>query len=391
VIRRNWLRGQTSKAKDVRVAHIRARRGRHRKLKLNVRYMALAGLLVVTAADGPSFVAHPLRLAAHHGRHANGRGTLERSRPNEADGGRPLNLTPPPIPPQDALSRPAPSGSSAPIGVVPGAGIPESVLAAYQRAVTLTSKSEPGCHLPVALLAAIGEVESGQADGGAVDRTGTTLQPILGPVLDGQNGYAAIPNTYGTRWNQSGAWARAVGPMQFIPSTWALWGAGGNPDNVNDAALAAARYLCAGGRDLATPSGVQSAVESYNDSYQYLVTVVQWMSVYSGGMAAIPDSHHMVPQAGGTASATGTGSVQAGRVPPARQAAPAPQAPAAPVPAPQPSTRPASGGAPGRPVPATSPGKTPTPASTSGGLLPAPVSNTVNGVTQIVGGVVSSL
>ena len=36
-------------------------------------------------------------------------------------------------------------------------------------------------------------------------------------------------------------WMRAAGPMQFLPGTWAVYGAGGNPHNINDATLAAGR------------------------------------------------------------------------------------------------------------------------------------------------------
>ncbi len=55
-------------------------------------------------------------------------------------------------------------------------------------------------------------------------------------------------------------YARAMGPMQFIPETWKLYGVDANndgiisPDNFDDAALSAAGYLCWRGKDLATPS-----------------------------------------------------------------------------------------------------------------------------------------
>jgi membrane-bound lytic murein transglycosylase B len=64
--------------------------------------------------------------------------------------------------------------------------------------------------------------------------------------------------------------------MQFIPSTWRTSGADGNRDgredpfNVNDAALAAAGYLCAGGRDLTTSQGWTRAVLSYNNTAEYV-------------------------------------------------------------------------------------------------------------------------
>lgn len=108
-------------------------------------------------------------------------------------------------------------------------GIPASVLAAYRRAERRIADTDPGCGLPWQLLAAIGKVESGQAGGGRVDAAGTTLRPILGPVLDG-NGFASISDTDGGAYDGDARYDRAVGPMQFIPSTWATWGQDGNGD-----------------------------------------------------------------------------------------------------------------------------------------------------------------
>ncbi|HWM07248.1 MAG TPA: hypothetical protein VNP92_33345, partial [Actinophytocola sp.] len=138
------------------------------------------------------------------------------------------------------------------------AGIPMTVLDAYRRAAAL---SPPACRLPLELLAAIGKVETGHARGGQVDASGTTLEPILGPVLNG-GPFAAIHDTDAGRLDGDVVWDRAVGPMQFIPGTWAGWQSDGNadgradPHNVYDASSAAGRYLCAGGRDLGTPGGL---------------------------------------------------------------------------------------------------------------------------------------
>ena len=74
-------------------------------------------------------------------------------------------------------------------------GIPGIVLEAYQRAAQTMAASEPGCNLPWWLLAGIGKIESSQAENGEVDANGNTLRRILGPVLDGTNGSAAIPAT----------------------------------------------------------------------------------------------------------------------------------------------------------------------------------------------------
>ncbi|MFL6118805.1 lytic transglycosylase domain-containing protein [Actinophytocola sp.] len=174
-------------------------------------------------------------------------------------------------------------------------GVPASVLAAYQNAAAALAVTQPGCGLRPELLAAIGRVESGHARGGQVDAAGTTLTPILGPVLSGQHGFAAVADTDGGRLDGNRVWDRAVGPMQFIPGTWARWAVDGNgdgvadPHNVYDASRAAGDYLCAGDRDLRTPAGLDEAILSYNQSPAYLRLVLAWFKAYTLALAAIPD------------------------------------------------------------------------------------------------------
>jgi hypothetical protein len=138
-------------------------------------------------------------------------------------------------------------------------------------------------------------VESGHARGGRVDSRGTTMRPILGPVLDGR-GFAMIADTDGGRLDGDAIWDRAVGPMQFIPQTWVNWAADGNadnradPHNVYDASLAAARYLCADGRDLSKQVDLEAAILSYNHSTAYLNFVLAWMRTYADSIVAIPDT-----------------------------------------------------------------------------------------------------
>ncbi|MER5554505.1 lytic transglycosylase domain-containing protein [Streptomyces sp. NPDC002793] len=187
------------------------------------------------------------------------------------------------------------------------AGIPATVLAAYRDARSALGRSDPGCHLPWQLLAAIGKVESGHARGGRVDSAGTTLTPILGPVLNGQ-GFADIRDTDGGAYDGDSRYDRAVGPMQFIPSTWAHWGKDGNgdgredPNNIVDAALAAGHYLCAGTRDLSVRGDLDRAILSYNRSDTYLRTVLSWLDFYRKGAHAVADGEGVIPRSPGAGS-----------------------------------------------------------------------------------------
>ncbi|MGP4007660.1 lytic transglycosylase domain-containing protein [Streptomyces sp. 4N124] len=178
---------------------------------------------------------------------------------------------------------------------VVGGALPTSVFAAYRRAEQRLHHSAPGCGLRWQLLAAIGQVESGQAGGGRVAADGTTLTPILGPRLDGVR-FALIRDSDGGAYDGDTGYDRAVGPMQFIPSTWAVWGTDGNgdgradPHNVYDAALAAGRYLCAGGRDLSVPGDLDAAILGYNHSTAYLRTVRAWFAYFLAGHRVVPDA-----------------------------------------------------------------------------------------------------
>jgi membrane-bound lytic murein transglycosylase B len=201
--------------------------------------------------------------------------------------------TPRPRPKPKPKSKP--SAVTLPAVQTDGLGIPLLVLQAYHRAADRLSSEQPSCRLPWWLLAGIGHTESGHAEGGRLFPDGTTRGRILGPVLNGGiAGDAVVQDTDHGLLDGDRVYDRAVGPMQFIPSTWQRWAADGNgdgkrdPSNIFDATLAAGRYLCAGGRDLGTVPGLEAAILSYNHSQPYLQNVLAWGHGYRDGAIPVP-------------------------------------------------------------------------------------------------------
>jgi hypothetical protein len=173
-------------------------------------------------------------------------------------------------------------------------GIPGIMRDAYENAADVLAESQPNCGLDWSLLASIGRIESNHARHGRVDTDGNTTPNILGPVLNG-GGFAAIRDTDGGKYDGDNRWDRAVGAMQFIPSTWAAYASDGNddgvssPHNVFDATVAAGKYLCSGGLDLSTDKDRAAAVFRYNHSDSYVATVLLWADAYANGGTSMPD------------------------------------------------------------------------------------------------------
>ena len=200
-------------------------------------------------------------------------------------------------------------GSAIPPPTVPvvtalgASGIPEIALRAYVNAARSVAVSNPSCHLDWSVLAAIGRVESnhGRFGGAELRADGSGTRPIRGIPLDGRPGVARILDTDGGVFDGDVAFDRAVGPMQFLPSTWHFVAADGNgdgtmdPNNIFDATLGAARYLCAGGANLSNRAALTAAILRYNHSSDYAALVLALADAYHRGQTILPPPEPVHP------------------------------------------------------------------------------------------------
>ncbi|MGI5190927.1 lytic murein transglycosylase [Promicromonospora sp. CA-289599] len=167
--------------------------------------------------------------------------------------------------------------------------IPARALAAYAGAALRLARTQPECGIGWNTLAGIGMVESvhGTYLGARTDDDGTVRPAIIGIPLDGSEGVMAITDTDDGELDEDVEWDRAVGPMQFIPTTWADHAEDGNldgeadPHQIDDAALTAAHYLCESGGDVTTDDGWTSALAAYNRSVSYANDVADLAGSYA--------------------------------------------------------------------------------------------------------------
>ena len=196
-------------------------------------------------------------------------------------------------------STPVARGSAVPAGLSPYSAwaaslakvidVPARALQAYGNAQNVVAREQPGCHLSWTTLAGIAHIESnhGRYAGRTLQSDGRSSTPIIGIPLDGGPSVQAISDTDGGALDGDRVWDRAVGPFQFIPSTWAKWKADANgdrvadPQNIDDAAVAAGHYLCAGGRNLSDGASWWRAILSYNNSNEYVQNVFNGADSYA--------------------------------------------------------------------------------------------------------------
>jgi cell wall-associated NlpC family hydrolase len=186
------------------------------------------------------------------------------------------------------------------------ADIPPRMLTAYKKAASQTGKHAPACRgMRWPVLAGIAKVESNHAAGRNIADNGDIRPKIYGVLLNGSGAGGntmAVPDTDGGRWDGTANGERAVGPFQFLPSTWESVGqdAGGDtvadPHNADDAALGAALYLCAGGRDLTQRAQLKAAIWQYNHSAEYMANVLGWIDQYTAA-ARDPDLKNVTGRA----------------------------------------------------------------------------------------------
>ena len=174
-----------------------------------------------------------------------------------------------------------------------GVRIPPMALSAYRKAEQTMAAAAPGCGVSWSLLAGIGRIEA---------PPGANIRQTDAPAW-----HASM------RGNAGGRPAQAMGPMKLLPGTWSRFASDGDgdgnsdPQNLFDAALTTARYLCSGGLNLRNEAQAVTAVLRYNNSMAFAQNVLGWAAAYATGFAPL-----ILPPISGAVPRLGPGQLPAG-------------------------------------------------------------------------------
>ena len=171
-----------------------------------------------------------------------------------------------------------------------GGRIPLVAYDAYRSASEGASGITESCRVPWQVVAGIAQVESRH---GRIDpehrlaEDGDVEPEIRGRPLDGRRGTQTIADTDDGELDGDRTWDRAMGPLQFIPTTWRELGRDGNadgtadPDNLYDASLTAVAHLCLREPgDYGDRGELRRALIAYNASGRYADDVLSWIDRY---------------------------------------------------------------------------------------------------------------
>ena len=174
-----------------------------------------------------------------------------------------------------------------------GGRIPPVAYDAYRSASEAAPTITESCRVHWSVLAGIAQVESrhGRVDADhQLAADGDVEPPIRGAALDGTRGTQTIADTDDGELDGDATWDRAMGPLQFIPTTWRELGRDGNddgtadPDNLFDASLTAVAHLCLREPgDYDDRGELRRALIAYNASGRYADDVLRWIDNYQSG------------------------------------------------------------------------------------------------------------
>ena len=325
--------------------------------------IGLVAAALLSAAGGPGTTAAPVALASAN--LPNATGVASRAEAEEARSGV-VNVIG-----RASTASPRVRARDLPTGASASDDLPDTALNAYQRAALVMASARPTCDLDWSVLAAIGQIESdhGRSGGATLQPDGTSSRLIRGVVVGRDTDAGQLDG------NKTAD--RAVGPMQFLPSTWLTAKVDGDsdavrsPDDLDDASLAAAVYLCAWGDDVSTTRGADAALFHYNRSAAYVAAAVELAHAYSDGNYGLTGNYLALLQTQWIAPDSFPGAASSPKPHATRSVRPrshgvrlrhgstsgaTPSSPAGPSPAPSPDKPP-------RPNTGTPPGPAPSPSS----------------------------